>query len=96
MVDGVKIEGHYEKSGEFVVSSAFRSKANVDSKGFLMAAGGGKVVNTKIKDRMKKRELQSKNAGGSSVTRKGLKSGNDGRKNRSVSRGSLEEHVNPA
>ena len=62
-----------------------------------MSAGGVRVVNGKIKDRMKKRELQSKNAGGgSSVTRRGLHSSKDGRKNRSVSRGSLEEHVDPS
>ena len=61
-----------------------------------MSAGGVRVVNGKMKDRMKKRELQSKNAGGSSVTRRGLHSSKDGRKNRSVSRGSLEEHVDPS
>ena len=62
-----------------------------------MAAGGGRVINSKIKDRMKKRELQSKNAGGGGT--RNLKSGNNARggsKNRSLSQGSLEEHVDPA
>ena len=57
MVDGIKVEGHYEKSGEFIVAQQFRGKVNVDSKGFLMSAGGTRVVNNKVKDRMKKREL---------------------------------------
>lgn len=45
---------------------------------------------------MKKRELQSRNGGGKD--RKGVKGGNsrDGRRKRSISAGSLEEHVDPA
>ena len=88
---GVKIPGKYDASGSFIVAASYRAQVKVDSNGFMLAANGKPMINSKIKDRIKKREMQSRQ-GATSPS----KNGRDARKKRSGSRGSLEEDVDPA
>ena len=86
---GEKVYGKYNEKGEFIVDMAYRKPGTCDKQGFLLDKSGSRVVNSKIKDRMKKRELQNKNMGGA-------KGSMERNKKRSISRGSLEEHVDPS
>ena len=60
---GAKIPGKYDSSGAFIVAASHRVSCKVDSNGFLMSSNGKAMINSKIKDRMKKRELKA-GAGG--------------------------------
>jgi len=58
--NGVKIPGKYDASGQFIVAASYRAQVKVDSNGFMLGANGKPMVNSKIKDRIKKREMQSR------------------------------------
>ena len=92
--EGVKVPGTYDKEGKFIVDSAYRSRIKVDEDGYLLSANGQRKVNRQIKERLKKRELQSKNEGTSN--RRGGFGSRERRQKRSISRGSLEGHVDPS
>lgn len=54
---GLKLQGRYDSSGNFIVDKGYRDQCNVDSEGYLLHSNGNRVFNAKIKDRLKKREL---------------------------------------
>ena len=90
MVNGVRVPGKYDANGNFTVAPSHRNAVRVDAQGFLIGNDGKRTVDTKIKERIKKRELQNRNAGASPNKRS-----RERRQKRSTSRGSLEEHVDP-
>lgn len=57
---GEKITGKYNEQGQFIADPVYRKAGKCDKDGFLLDASGKKVVNNKIRDRIKKRNLQNK------------------------------------
>lgn len=90
MVNGVRVPGKFDANGNFLVAPSHRKSVRVDAQGFLVGNDGRRTVDAKIKERIKKRELQNRNAGASPNKRS-----RERRQKRSASRGSLEEHVDP-
>lgn len=87
---GEKLPGKYNDKGEFIVEMSHRNPGRSDKDGYLIDASGKKVVSIKLRDRIKKRVLQNKNM------RDGGQTSRERRNKRSMSRGSLEEDVDPS
>lgn len=69
---------------------SFRGAGRTDRDGFLVDSSGSKLVNIKMRDRIRKRTLQGKNMRGANQHSR------ERRQKRSLSRGSLEEDVDPS